>query len=1314
MINALCTAFLPAIGSKYYFTHYDITNGLSQNTVHKILQDRQGFMWFGTKDGLNRFDGSRFRRIEIAEDEGSVSYISTIFEDSHGKLWIGTHKGACIYDPEKEKLNWFDLKDNEGKALRNMVTDFKESPDGRIFISSENDGIFVYNYDTKEFKRVFTNSNAGISSITQLCFCQDGRLYVGTFGDGLYFTDNEFQTLHPVTNSKGNPYFSNAVINALSFHKRKIYVATDNMGLHIINESHEASPLFVKDENGEIPYMRALNFDNKSQIFIGTESGLFVYDLVLKKITNHLRHDYFDRYSLSDDAVYSVISDREGGLWIGSYFGGIDYKGVGNPEFVKFIKTGKDGSLKSERIRELCMDNDGNIYVGSEDAGLSLYDPNTETFSRIQGITEKNIHGLCIDQDNLWIGTFSEGLIIMDLKTKKLKRIRVGQKEKLKSDFVFSVCKTKNGDIYIGTFSGLALYDRENDLFIDIEELQGNFIYNITEDSQGNLWVSTYSNGLFLKRAGGKKWQKFNENPQNKNSIPSNKIYSVVEDNLHNIWVLTQNGACKYNNNGTFDTTFLGVDKIQGVVYRIIQDDENRYWLTSNNGLYCIDPIKDDIWTFTTREGLPTNQFNYNSSLKSPDGKIYFGSIGGLVVFEPLKFQPDRMEAMKPVVTEFYVNSEIMTPGTENSVLKKSISMTDRIELEPWQNTIAFNFASFNYSVTSGKHIKYRLKGYDEGWHYADIHDALIKYVNLPSGDYKLQAAVWSSDEDTSGPLLDLAVIVNVPLYKRWWAILGYILLLLFIVGFIYITYKRYNRLSNERYIEKYKHEKERELFDTQIKFFTNVAHEIRTPLSLIKAPLDSTAHNNVLDKYPEIKENLDVINLNVDRLLYLADQLLDFRKIESGNYKFEPTECNITQLLEQTLKHFRPTIEKLGMNLQVNLPEKELIGCVDIDALSKIFSNLISNAVKYGSSFIGINLEESNGNFVLKISNDGHIITPENREKIFGLFTRLDEEIPGTGIGLSYARSLANLHQGSLCMDDDDHENMFILTIPLNCQKKENKEGDIIQTDLDIISQASSETFNALIVEDNRELLSFLQKKLTERNYNVFTAVNGLDALTILKEQYIDIVITDIMMPKMDGYELLSHIKEDVRYSHIPVILLTAKTRMEEKLMGFEAGADLYIEKPFSMEYLIVSIESLLRNRERIRIRLESVPLEKIPEKELSKADEEFLKKINTEIHENFSNPDFSVEEIVEKLGMSSSTFYRKVKSLLNLNPNEYIKLERLKKSAAYFKEGKTSISEVCYLVGFSSPGYFTKCFQKQFGISPKEYINKIKSSDN
>ena len=1303
---------LPA--HQYSFTHYDISTGLSQNTVHEILQDRQGFMWFATKDGLNRFDGVNFRRIEIAGEEGSVSFISTIFEDSRGKIWIASHKGPCIYDPETEIMRWFDTPDSEGVRLSNLVNNFEESPDGRIFISSENDGVFEYNPATGRLRRLLKNSQEGVLSVTQLCFTAGGRLYVGTFGNGLYFTDDDFKSLHPVASKGGKPYFENAVVNSLKYHNGRLYVATDNMGLHSIDEKGVASPVFVRDENGEIPIMRALNFNRDSQVFIGTESGLYIYDLANKKLDTHLRHDYFDRYSLSDDAIYCVVSDREGGIWIGSYFGGVDYQGVRNPEFIKYFKTDREGSLKSERIRELCRDAGGRIYIGSEDGGLACFDPLTEKFKAIPGINERNIHGLCIDGNDLWVGTFSEGIIIVDLNTNRQRRIRAGQKEQLQNDYVFSVCRTQDGDIFAGTFNGLTRYDRNRDVFVEIEALHGNFIYDIIEDSHGNLWVATYSNGLFVKKADESEWRQYLEDSSDPRSLPSNKIYSVQEDERHNIWILTQNGACIYRENNTFDRSYMGVDKIQGVVYRIEEDGQGRYWLTSNHGIYCIDPHKEAMWNFTTHEGLPTNQFNYNSSLKTPDGKIYFGSINGLICFEPLKFVPERIKEVKPVITEFYVHSELIKPGMKGYNLPKSISLSDKIELEPWQNSISFSFATFSYSTSAGQQIKYRLKGYDDNWRYTELGEMPVSYINLPPGHYSLEAALCSSEDDFTGPQYNLAVVIDVPLYARWWAILGYVALGVLILGILYFYYRRYTRVSNQRYIENFKHEKERELFDSQIKFFTNVAHEIRTPLTLIKAPLDSAIHNDAIKAHPDVRESLDVINRNVERLLYLADQLLDFRKIESKSYNFLPKECNITQLLEETVKHFIPTIDKMGINLTINQWKHDITGCVDTDALSKIFSNLLSNAVKYGKTYIRITSEEEGSDFVLKIANDGNIIPVENREKIFGLFTRLEDQVPGTGLGLAYARSLASMHGGKLTIDDTEEENLFVLRIPLNCEKNETSDKGIPVTDLDIIGQESEVNFHALIVEDNPELRLFLQKKLIEGGYKVYTAANGADALTIVNEQYIDIVITDIMMPEIDGYELLSRLKEDERYSHIPVILLSAKTRMEDKLSGLGLGADLFIEKPFSTEYLLMSMQSLLRNRDRIRMRLESVPLEKIPEKELSKADEEFLKKMIKVIHDNFSNPDFSVEDIIEKLGLSSSAFYRKVKTLLNLNPNEYIKLQRLKQAASLFKEGKTSISEVCYLVGFSSPGYFTKCFQKQYGISPKEYIAKIKSTSS
>lgn len=1291
-------------GKEYYFKHYDITNGLSQNTVHKIHQDRMGFMWFATKDGLNRFDGKNFRRVDTPLEEGKASYISTLFEDSNGQIWVGTHNGPYVYSPESENLN--PLKDNEGRRnqIHSSINDFAELSDGRILIAVENMELCIYNPKDQSISFIENLPWEKTSSVMSLCHSSSGNIFIGTFRDGLFVTDKTFRNIKKVTGENDSPYFDNCVINVIKKKGDKIFIGTDNKGLHIFDETTGTiSPVIVKDENGKIPFIRDINFNKGPEIVLATESGLYIYDLADKEIKTHLIHDYFDPYSISDDAIYSVYFDNEGGLWIGSYFGGIDYQGNQQPEFIKYVRKIGNENLQSERIRELCMDSNGNVYVGSEDHGLSLFNPSSGKFLSIPGVDEKNIHGLCFDGENLWIGTFSQGLIIYNTSNHKIKRYNSQGPNGLVNDYIFSICRTKKGDIYIGTFNGLQRYDKTKDSFESIDDFHGLFIYNIKEDKNENLWVSTYSNGLFLKKSNESGWVNFMENESDPQSIPSNKIYSVQEDSMGNIWIMTQNGACVYNN-GIFDTSAIGVDRIPGVVYRIEEDDQGKYWLSSNHGIFCIDPQTKNIWNFTVKDGLTTNQFNYNSSLKTPEGKLFFGSIDGLIFFDPKWFVPEYPMEIKPVITELYIHSSLIKPEEEGSPLSKSISLTDRLELEPWQNSFAFNVSNLSYNNSGSQRIKYRLHGYDDEWKITDDDDDLINYSNINPGRYNFEAIAVDGMGNPIGPQQQLAVIINVPLYKRWWAILIYVIVGLTIAAFIYSYRRKYSRLSNERYLEKYKHEKERELFDSKINFFTNVAHEIRTPLTLIKAPLDSVSkHSDVMDN-PGIRENLKVVNLNVDRLLQLTNQLLDFRKMESGNYIITRKECDIKSLVEKVLMSFKPTIDAAKKKIEINLPDQNVTAAVDDEAVTKIISNLINNAVKYGDSYVKLTLEGNQEGIVLKIANDGKIISDDEKEKIFTLFTRLDNNIPGTGIGLAFARNLALMHGGSLTLEGNDKENVFVLKLPKGIEDISLEDDS--ESDLDKIVKNAGDNENVLIVEDNPGLLSFLQKQLISNNYKVFTATTGKDALSILNDQHIDIVVSDIMMPEMDGHQLLLHIKENIRYSHIPVILLTAKTNLQDKLDGLEAGADYYIEKPFSMEYLLVSIASLLRNRNRIRHKIETKPLEKITEKGLTKTDEEFLKKLNDIITANFSNPDFSVDEIIGELGMGSTTFYRKVKGLLNLNPHQYIKLQRLKEAARLFQEGYTSVSEVCYLVGFSSPGYFARCFHAQFGIQPKDYI--------
>lgn len=1298
---------------RLYFGHYDIKNGLSQNTVHCSLQDRQGFLWFGTKDGLNRFDGVAFKNLSENTPEGErCSFVSALYEDGDGLIWVGGHNGAFIYDPVTERLTKFDVKTAEGHEITTQVQQFTVDGKGNIILVIDTDGVYCYEKKSGRLTALHNRRDPAVGLINRVAYDPTGRAWIGSFGRGLFYSDDNMKTIRRFENERGERYFGSAIVNDIVLRGDKIYVATEREGLHVIDvHTGVGKPVFVTDERGEVPYMRKLMFYGGSEVWIASESGLYVYDIVKNELTSHLTHNYFDKYSISDNAIYSLLADRDGGVWVGSYFGGVDYLDNNMMMFDKFYPDNSEKGLRGQRIREICGDPaTGKIYVGSEDNGLSCHDPATGSFERVAGVGEKNIHGLCIDGRNLWVGTFSQGLKVKNLDTGAVKEYRAGTGCRLVSDYVFSIIRTIHGDLLAGTLSGLQRYNRETDSFEDIDELHNYFIYDVMEDSEGGLWAATYSSGLFHRRGGETKWRNY-QSGSDEGGLPSDKVYGVYEDMGKNVWVMTQNGLCVYNRTTErFDRRFLGVDRIKGVVYQVVEDDYGRYWLTTNHGLYCLDKKSEVIRRFSTSDGLPTDQFNYSSSLKTAGGKIYLGTIDGLVAFEPLKFSFNSNRT-SPRISELFLHGKPVKPGEEGSPLKKSITMTDRLDLKSYQNSLAMRIVTLRYAAPGSQRIKYMLEGLDKEWHYTTPGEAIVSYPNLDYGSYTLKVAAYNEHDEDAIDMLELKINIATPIYASWWAILIYVLLAAGIIYYIFYQYKRYSQLNNQRAMENYKQEKEREAYDSKIKFFTNVAHEIRTPLTLIKAPLDSVSKADSLAGDNEVKENLDVINLNVDRLLLLANQLLDFRKMESGKFQINKQRADVKKIVESCVTRFMPTVESAGKRLEISLPEGEVEAVVDAEAITKIVSNLFTNAIKYGKSYIRVALTMGEGNFRFEIANDGEVVAPDKREEIFTLFTRLgkhQQNVTGTGLGLAYARSLAQMHEGTLAMGESTVENVFVLTVPTEAKADAVPEKDSVEN-LEHMLKRNEERVSILLVDDNMEMLNFIEKKLIAQNYRVIKAGDGREALKILANEYVDIVVSDVMMPEIDGMELVKRLKSDVNYSHIPVILLTAKTRMEDKLTGLESGADAYIEKPFAVEYLIANIAMLLRNRERMRHSLESMPLTKVSGKGLTKVDEEFLRKINEIIQGNFNNPDFSMEDVISAMGMSRTTFYRKIKGLLDLNPNDYIKMERLKRAAQLFNEGHVSVSEVCYMVGFSSPGYFTKCFQKQFGMSPKEYISSL-----
>ena len=711
------------------------------------------------------------------------------------------------------------------------------------------------------------------------------------------------------------------------------------------------------------------------------------------------------------------------------------------------------------------------------------------------------------------------------------------------------------------------------------------------------------------------------------------------------------------------------------------------------------------------------DQFNYRSSFETEDGTIYLGSIDGFVAFNPKNFSENK-SLPSIVITDFLLFGKEVYVGEPGSPLEKSITFSDELVLQSNQNSFSFRVAALDFQAPRMSRIMYKLDGFDADWLTVG-ESPIVTYSNLRYGNYTFRVKVSNSDGVWNEEGISLKVHILPPFYLSVWAYIVYALLIIGCSLYTVMYFKRRSNRKHRRQMEKFEQEKEREVYNAKIDFFTNVAHEIRTPLTLIKGPLENIILKKQVDT--ETREDLNVMKQNTERLLNLTNQLLDFRKTERQGFRLNFTECNVTEILKETHKRFTSLAKQKGLDFVLQMPEKDFYAHINQEAFTKIISNLLNNGVKYAESYVHISLavpDTDGGNsFRICTVNDGVIIPDAMKEEIFKPFVRFNEQedgkvTTGTGIGLALSRSLAELHQGTLTMGKGEENNTFCMTLPI-VQDTTITLTTEVEAGTDKINEAPAEQAvekdnrpTVLVAEDNPDMLAFVVRQLS-KDYTVLTATNGAEALRVLDGNYVNLMISDVVMPVMDGFELCKTIKSDLNYSHIPIILLTAKTNIQSKIEGMELGADAYIEKPFSVEYLQACASNLIQNREKLRQAFAESPFIAANTMALTKADEEFIKKLNEVIRVNYANPEFSMDDMADNLNMSRSNFYRKIKGVLDLSPNEFLRLERLKKAAQLLKEGENRVNEICYMVGFNSPSYFAKCFQKQFGVLPKDFTN-------
>ncbi|MDP4239884.1 MAG: two-component regulator propeller domain-containing protein [Bacteroidota bacterium] len=1303
----------------YFFSKINSENGLSQNTVKSILQDSWGFVWFGTGNRLNRFDGKSIKVFDCIDPKTNHSNnnISTIFEDSEKKLWIGTDKGIYIFNPIDETFSFFALKTPNGIQINDWVSDIKSDSENNIWIVIPNQGLFQYRANAKKLYHFGIGKNKLPDQGNPECMCiaRNGKLWVGTNGAGVYLYNRAANNF--------TQYLGNTNGNTLV--GKNIYTMCD-YGDELVVGIHEGKLMkFNKRKNSltdvnapEVHYkiIRDVVCLNDKQLWVGTQSGLFIID-EMKQSVVHVHEELANPHSLSDNVVEKIFQDKEGGVWIGTYFGGVNYLPNQGMNFEKYIPTLEKGTISSKRVSELKEDAAGNIWVGTEDAGLNILNPKTKKITQIgkdlgRPVFNKKILSIFLKDNNAWIGFFKNGLDIVHLPGFSNTHFS-GTDLGLNEASVDAICEDRLGRMWIGNGWGVFMSEGKSMKFKPIHEFGYSYIYDLMEDSEGNIWAATMGNGVFKHNPYNHTTRHYVNRIDDKSSLSSNSVSSITETTSGEIWFATDRGGiCRYNKNKNNFTSFSIEDGLpDDVAYKILEDKNRNLWFGTNKGLVRFNPGTKDIRVYTQNDGLLGNQFNYKSALSTKSGKFYFGGFDGLIAFDPYQIKENTY--LPPVyITKMTIFDKEPVIGGKRSPLEKSIIHSSKITLRYDQSNIGFEFAALSYTAPLSNKYAYKMDNIDKDWNYTSNSHS-VSYAKLPPGEYTFRVKGTNND----GLWNENGTTLKIEILPPWWlSKLAYLIYLIIIIYSVKYILRRLKTRHEKRNLEKqqlFETEKEKELYSAKVEFFTNIAHEIRTPLTLINGPLESLKEMNINDN--EIKKNLHIMEDNTKHLLSLINQLLDFRKIDNNKFLLSFTITDINEMLQETKDRFEVLANKQNKKISLTLPHKKIEAPVDKDGLTKILNNLLVNAVKYSDEFIKIELSIENEYFVICISNDGSLIPVEESEKIFDPFYQLTKNrnaSSSTGIGLSLARSLAELHNGMLLLDTEADTNSFILKLPLIQEKSlcvpetTDEMNAFIVEETDLVNEKNNLPA-LLIVEDNVEMLSFIVEKLNSK-FVVEKALNGIEALKILEEKTIDIILSDIMMPEMDGYEFCKIVKGNIEYSHIPVVLLTAKNDLESKIQGLSVGADAYIEKPFSFNHLLTQLTTLLNNRMREREAFMQKPFLPIQQIGMCKADEVFMEKMIEIINENITDGNFNVEKLSEIAFISRSSLHRKIKALSGLSPTDFIRLIRLKKAAELIQEGRYRIGEICYLVGINSSSYFIKLFQKQFGMTPKEFYKQ------
>lgn len=1352
MLLFLLLVFSIGMSAQLSFDHISVAQGLSQSTVLSIAKDGRGYLWFGTRDGINRYDGRTIKTYRHSDqNHKSISaddYIYAITKQKNGNLWIGTQNGLNIYQSELDAFEQIYHNDKDPQSIAgNAVLSICEASNGNIWFGTNTGLSMLSNAGSRKFKNFYIKNGLAGNEVYVVFEDSKKNIWVGTT-TGLsrikQLANGKLQFQNFSANSNAGP-IGNSVKTIVEDKLGNIWVGTERNGISIYHPQENSFSHIQQSSAGlSNNFIRKIIVGKDGLLWIGTMNGLNIFDPKTNRFTVY-KHDSEKRKSLSDNSIKDIFEDDQGSVWIGTNFGGINVAHQNAVPFEVYKYSKYRNSISNDIISVIAGADETHLLIGTEGSGLDILDTKTGIFqnfkhqpantSSISSNTVKSIY-----KDNkgqIWIGLYEGGLELFDRKSGTFKHFKPSLTDTTTVSHGYISCITQDlqGRLWIGTSSkGLNLYDYNTRSFRRINssskglKINSDYIRTMLGDSQGNLWVGT-AVGLSMLKKNANQFLRFYK----KDGLKSDYINCILEDRFKQVWIGSHRGGLsKYLPKQQKFVNYtikngLASDNVVG----LSQDDEGNIWVSTDKGLSKFDVKQNNFKNYYVSDGLPANEFSYNAAYKAADGNLYFGSYNGLVSFKSNAIATNK-QAPTIVFTALRLFNKEVNVGGADELLEKDISFTPALTFSADQNIFTIDFAALNYIKPERNKYAYKLEGFEDNWN--EVTNPSATYTNLPPGTYHLLVKGSNNDGYWNPKPAKLEIKILPPLWKTWWAYLIYAAIFVAILYYINRFLRRQERLETQLYYEHLNYQQQQELYQNKLDFFTRISHEIRTPLTLIFAPLekliDLTQNNATLNT------QLQSIKNNTDRLLRLIKELLDFRKIETGNLQLNVSEVDMLKFCQQVFEAFQSQAAAMQISFNFQHPNQSVFAFVDPSQMEKVLFNLLSNAFKYtpAKGEINLVLEELPDEISIKVHDNGVGIAPEYLSEIFTNFYQIktqSQQLTGWGIGLGLVKSIVDMHKGEINVESrqasiqNDGFSEFRLLLKKGSSHFSAQElssstetaelqlsqwsmpVEEITTDLPVATavEQSANQQHILVVEDNDELRAFIVQSL-QQQYLVTGCVNGLEALNYATEHIPDLIVSDVTMPVMDGNEFCKRIKSEERTNHIPVLMLTAMASHGNQVQGLEAGADVYITKPFSMQLLELHIKNVLAAKEILRSKYHKQLLLTPSKVEAQSPEEKFLAKLMQIMERHMEDTDFNVSVLVAEIGMSQTVLYKKIKALTDLSISDFMKSVRLKRAAQLLQEGHLNITEVAYAVGFNDRKYFSKEFKKQFGVVPSDYV--------